>query len=513
MIRQVVILGGGTAGWLTAAYLARTLASAAPGGINITVVESPDISTVGIAEGTLPSLQRTLRRIGQHEANFMRDSGATFKQGIHFVNWQHNPGTAARNDYFHPFQSAQIRPGGLDLLPYWLLGGTPGVHLDEAATVQKRVAERARAPKRFGDEDFEGPLSYAYHVDAASFARTLRAAATQQGVRHLTDTLQGVELDEAGTIVSLETRDHDRITGDLYIDCSGLRAQLIGRTLGVPLKSCLSTLFCDRAVVMQVPYGHSDASIASATISTAQEAGWTWDIGLESRRDVGYVYSSCHSSDERAEQILRRYIGPGCAARSPRLLRFEAGYRETSWYRNCIAVGPAGGSFEPLEATEIALVEVAAVLLARLFPWNGEIATAARQFNRIMRQRYERVLDFLKMHYCLTARTDTPFWRDNTRVQTIPASLQEQLESWRWRPPEELDFDTHVDSFAPASWQFVLYGMGYKTDISAKAPIYPHYEEARRELAAIRDDAERSANLLPSHRDLIQQLYRLPKAS
>jgi len=513
MIRQVVILGGGTAGWLTAAYLARTLASTAPGGINITVVEPPDIPTVGIAEGTLPGLQRTLRRLGRHEANFMRDSGATFKQGIHFVNWQHNPGTAARNDYFHPFQSAQIRPGGLDLLPYWLLGVTPGVDLDEAATVQKRVADASRAPKRLGDADFEGLLSYAYHVDGASFARTLRAAATQQGVRHLTDTLQGVELDEAGTIISLETRDHDRITGDLYIDCSGLRAQLIGRTLGVPLKSCLSTLFCDRAVVMQVPHGRSDASLAAATISTAQEAGWTWDIGLESRRDVGYVYSSCHSSDERAEQILRRYIGPGCDGRSPRLSRFEAGYRQTSWYRNCIAVGLAGGSFEPLEATEIALVEVAAMLLAHLFPWNGEIATAARQFNRIMRQRYEGVLDFLKMHYCLTARTDTPFWRDNTRPQTIPASLQERLESWRYRPPEELDFDLNVDSFTPASWQFVLYGMGYETDIKAKAPVHRYYEQARREFAAIRNDAEHAANLLPPHRDLIQQIYRLPDAS
>jgi tryptophan halogenase len=512
MIRQLVIVGGGTAGWLTAAYLARTLASTTPGGIDIVLVESPEIPTVGFDEGTLPSIQRTLRGIGLHEADFMRDSSATFKQGIHFVNWRYNPGSSGRNDYFHPFQSAHRRPGGLDLLPYWLLGLTPGVQLDEAATVQKRVAERALAPKCGGEEDFAGPLSYAFHFDAASFARTLRSAAIQQGVRHLTDTVQGVEIDAAGTIISLETREHGRVTGDLYVDCSGFRAQLIGRTLGMPLKSCLSTLFCDRAVLMQVPYSRADAPLASSTISTAQEAGWTWDIGLDSRRGVGYVYSSSHSSDERAEQILRRYIGPGCKGRSPRLLRFEAGYRETSWYGNCVAVGLAGGFFEPLEATEIGFVQAAASLLAQLFPWNREFERAARQFNRIMRQRYERVLDFLKMHYCLTARTDTAFWRDNTLPRTIPASLQERLEAWRYRVPEELDFDSNVETFAPPSWQFVLYGMGYDTDLGAQAAIYPHFEQAGREFAAIRVDAERITRELPAHRDLIQQIYRLPKA-
>jgi len=513
MIRQLVIVGGGTAGWLTAAYLARTLASAAPGGVSITVIESPDIPTVGVGEGTFPSIQRTLRRIGMDEANFMRSSSATFKQGIHFVDWLHNPGTAGRNDYFHPFQSAQLRQGGLDLLPYWLLGLTPGVDLDEAATVQKRVADHCRAPKRLSDADFEGPLSYAYHFDATSFARALRTAAIQLGVRYVADTVLGVELNETGAIVALETREHGRITGDLYVDCSGFRAQLIGRTYGVPLKSCLSSLFCDRAVAMQVPYDRADAPIASYTISTAREAGWTWDIGLDTRRGVGYVYSSGHSSDERAEQVLRNYIGRASNGQSARLLRFQAGYRETSWHKNCVAVGLSSGFFEPLEATGIMFVEVAALLLAHLFPWNGELDLAARQFNRIMTQRYERALDFLKMHYCLTARTDTAFWRDNALPDTIPTSLQERLESWRYRPPEGLDFDLNVDSFAAASWQFVLYGMGYKTDLNAKAPIYRYFEEARREFIAIRRDAQRAAELLPRHRDLIQQLYRLPKAS
>src|SRR5581483_4956038 len=208
MIKQLVIVGGGTAGWLTAAYLARMLATATAGGVRITLIESPDIATVGVGEGTFPSIQRTLRRIGLDERKFLRESSATFKQGIHFVNWQHNPGAAGRNDYFHPFQSAQIRQGGLDLLPYWLLGLTPGVQLDEAATVQKRVADSSRGPKRQGDAQFDGPLSYAYHFDAASFAKTLRAAAIQLGVQHMPDTVEGVALDATGAIAALDPPEH-----------------------------------------------------------------------------------------------------------------------------------------------------------------------------------------------------------------------------------------------------------------------------------------------------------------
>jgi tryptophan halogenase len=508
MVKQLVIVGGGTAGWLTAAYLARTLATAAPGGVRITLVESADIGILGVGEGTFPSIQRTLRRIGMDEGTFLRESNATFKQGIRFVNWRLSPGSAGRNDYFHPFQSAQVRQGGLDLLPYWLLGLTPGLQLDEAATIQKRVADAARAPKRISDADFDAPLSYAYHFDAVSFAKTLRVVAKQLGVEHVTDTVEVVNLDATGAIESLSTREHGRLEGDLYVDCSGFRAQLIGRTFGIPFISCQSTLFCDRAVAMQVPYERPDTPIASYTISTAHEAGWTWDIGLDTRRGVGYVYSSAHSDDEPAERVLRDYIGSAADGRTVRVFKFEAGYRETSWHANCVAIGLAGGFFEPLEATGIVFIEVAAILLAHLFPWNGELEPAARQFNRIMLQRYERVRDFLKMHYCLTARTDTAFWRDNAQPRTIPESLQDLLERWRYRPPEGLDFNMNIDSFAESSWQFVLYGMGYKTDLSARASTFRHYEEARREFAAISREAARAATLLPSHRDLISQVYQ-----
>ncbi|WP_044560521.1 tryptophan halogenase family protein [Azospirillum sp. B4] len=505
-VKDVLIVGGGTAGWLTAAYLARTLAAAQPGGARLTLVESADIGILGVGEGTFPSIQRTLRRIGIDESVFMRESEATFKQGIRFDHWQHAPGSGQRDHYFHPFQSAISRQD-LDLLPYWLLGCAGDTPLDEALTVQKRVADAALAPKRSGDDDYAAPLNHAYHFDAVRFARLLRVVAIDLGVRHVIDTVDAVPLDETGAVAGLVTREHGTLTADLYIDCTGFHAQLIGQALKSPYRSCRQWLFCDRAVALQVPYDQPDAPIASYTVSTAHEAGWTWDIGLESRRGIGHVYSSDHTDDTRAEQVLRDYIGPAAEGKTARAFRFEAGYRPEPWVRNCVAVGLANGFFEPLESTGIVMVEVAAVLLTSLFPWAGDMATAARQFNHIMNQRYERALDFLKLHYCLTRRTDTAFWRDNTDAATIPDTLHDLLDRWRHRPPEGLDFDLNLDTFSEASWQFVLYGMGYQTDLSAKAGAFRHREEACRQFAAIRANTDQALAALPRHRDLVRQIY------
>jgi tryptophan halogenase len=206
--------------------------------------------------------------------------------------------------------------------------------------------------------------------------------------------------------------------------------------------------------------------------------------------------------------VLREYVGPCAHGRSVRTFAFEAGYRETSWYKNCVAVGLAAGFFEPLEATGIVFIEAAANLLAELFPWDGEFEAAARQFNRITKQRYERAHDFLKMHYCLSQRRDSSFWRDNVLAETIPDSLKGLLERWHFRPPDGQDFDLHVNSFGDSSWQFVLYGMGYKTDLSAKAGAFRHHEQARKEFAEIGREAARAAEFLPSHRELIDQVYQ-----
>ena len=502
-MKRVLIVGGGTAGWITAGYLARTLGAQSPHGVRITLAESAEIGILGVGEGTFPTIRKTLRRIGVDETSLVRECSASFKQGAKFVHWRCPPGGGQPDHYLHSFQVTH-EPTGLDLLPYWLLGVAGNINWDEVNTPQKRAADANRAPKLIEHADFEAPLNYAYHFDAAKLAALLRRQAIASGVQHMVDTVDGVNLTEDGAIRSVTARTHGELEADLFIDCTGFRAQLIGAALGVPYKSCRSVLFCDTALTMQVPYERPDAPIASYTIATAHDSGWIWEIGLENRRGIGNVYSSAHADDTRAERILRAYVGKAGEQLPVRKIRFDSGYREINWKKNCIAIGLSSGFFEPLEATGIVFTEVAAVTLSNLFPWGGDLEIAAKQFNEIMRRRYERALDFIKLHYCISERRDSQFWLDNVDPASTPESLRELLRMWRHRPPVTIDIDQNVDLFAEASWQYVLYGMGYKTDLSPRAGALRYYDEARAAFAEVRRQAEFACRTLPSNRELIQ---------
>jgi tryptophan halogenase len=507
MRKRVLIVGGGTAGWLTAGYLAKRLGADLADGVTISLVESKDIGVLGVGEGTFPTIRRTLATIGVDEAELVRRCGATFKQGARFVHWQRAPGTPGRDHYMHPFQVAEA-PGGLELLPYWLNGAAGDAEWDEVSTPQKAAADAARAPKLPTHPDYVGPLNYAFHFDAVALAGLLRERAVANGVTHLIDTVTHVALDHSGAIERVETERHGTLTADLYVDCTGFRAELIGKAMGVPFRSCRDVLFCDRALAAQLPYDAADAPIASQTISTAQEAGWIWDIGLDRRRGIGHVYSSDHSDDEAAERALRRYLGPRGAQAEVRRFRFDAGFREINWRRNCVAVGLSSGFFEPLEATGIAFAEVSAAMIANLFPWSGDLETSARQFNANMLRRYERALDFIKLHYCLSERRDTDFWRDNVADTSNTASLLELLDRWRHRWPNELDIDPQVDIFTEASWQYVLYGMGWRTDLSARAGALRYRDDARRAFGEVRRQVGVALANLPPHRALVDAAQR-----
>ncbi len=503
MKKQILIVGGGTAGWLTAGYLAKRLSADLPGGVAITLVESHDIGVLGVGEGTFPTIRRTLATIGIDEADLVRRCGATFKQGAKFVNWRNVPGQGVTDHYSHPFQVADAS-GGFELLPYWLLGVGGAENWDEISNPQKKAADAWRGPKLPSHDDYVAPLNYAFHFDAIALAGLLREQGIANGVEHLIDTVTEVRLDEAGAIASVLTERTGALHADLYIDCTGFRAELIGKAMNIPFRSCRDVLFSDRAVAAQLPYPGERDPIASYTISTAQKAGWTWDIGLDRRRGIGHVYSSDHMGDEEAERVLRDHLGPAGAGAEVRRFRFDAGYRETNWHKNCVAVGLSSGFFEPLEATGIAFAEVSAGMIANLFPWGGDYETSARQFNSNLRRRYERALDFIKLHYCISERRDTDFWRDNVAASSIPDTLHEMLDRWRYRWPNELDIDAQVDIFTEPSWQYVLYGMGWKTDLSAKAGALRYHEDARRAFAVVRRQADYAIANLPSNRDLIE---------
>ncbi|WP_066817954.1 tryptophan halogenase family protein [Sphingomonas mali] len=502
MMKRVIIVGGGTAGWLSAGYLAKRLGADLPGAVAITLVESKEIGILGVGEGTFPTIRKTLATIGVDEAEMIRRCGATFKQGAKFAHWRHAPGTGRHDHYLHSFQSTEDREG-LDLLPYWLLGLAGDENWDEVNTPQKKAADARRAPKLPTHPDYVAPLNYAFHFDAVTLAQLLRDQGIANGVTHLIDTVEEVLTGEQG-IAGVRTAANGVLTADLYIDCTGFRAELIGKALGSPYRSCRDVLFCDTALAIQVPYATEDAPIASYTISTAQEAGWIWDIGLDRRRGIGHVYSSSHTDDARAEAVLRDYVGPAGERLETRKIRFEGGYREINWVKNCVAIGLSSGFFEPLEATGIVFAEVAAAMVANLFPWGGDFETSARQFNHIMRRRYERALDFIKLHYSISQRRDSDFWRDNVDPSTSRDSLHELLDRWRFRPPTEIDIDANVDIFAEPSWQYVLYGMGWKTDLSAKAGAYRYHDDARAAFAEVQRQADYAIRTLPSNRELVR---------
>lgn len=502
--RRILIVGGGTAGWLTAAYLAKHLALSERSHLEVTVLESPDIGVIGVGEGTFPTIRTTLQFLGIDEKRFIRETAATFKQGIQFVDWGAAPVGDQRHQYFHPFE-APYYTEGTNLVPYWLLQDeATRVPFAQAVTLQQRVAAARRAPKRSSDAAYTAPLNYAYHFDAIKLAKLLAERARELGVQHVEATVSRVSLNASGAIDEIETHQHGSFKADLYIDCTGFRAELIGQTMGSAFKSVRQQLFADRALACKVPCDDTDA-MESVTISTAHEAGWTWDIGLNGARGIGCVYSSDHISDDRAAEILREYVGPGHDDLVTRRIPFAAGYREKQWVKNCVAVGLSAGFLEPLEATGLVLIEAAAGMIAEMLPHSGPMEAPARRFNELMTARFENIVNFLKLHYCLSGRQEK-FWRDNADPATIPERLAEFLEQWKLRPPGRFDFVLDTETFAFFNYQYILYGMGFQTDLSAGRDDFPQVEEANKLFAKIKRFGDRALVDLPSHRALIQQI-------
>ena len=516
--KRIVIVGGGTAGWLTAAYLSRNLPGAQePNGWAITLVESPDIGTIGVGEGSFPTLRSTLATLGRSEAEFLRASHATFKQGVRFVGWAGGatPGSDGADDYFHPFNL----PFGGDapgLLPYWLDSAADPRRPSyaDAVTAQERVIRTGRAPKRAQDPDFGGPMNYAYHFDAARLAVFLRDVATANGVERIEATITTVERNKQGDIASV-TPDGDApsIAGDFFVDCSGFRALLIGDALGARFKRVEDILFNDRAIALQIPHERPDAPVAPYTLATAHEAGWIWDIGLVDRRGTGCVYSSRHMSDDEAEAVIRRYAGPAEKGLNTRRLQFRTGYREQQWIGNCMAIGLSAGFFEPLESTGIMLIEVAARMLADMLRGpvdRAAIEGAARNFNRQMPARFDAIVEFLKLHYAVSRRADTAYWRDNRNPASWPEGLRDKIAQWRCRLPSRFDFVVDHETFLPPSWAFILHGLGFETEagMGALTASASQAAEAMAAFGKVRQASAQAVEALPDHRALLDHYHR-----
>jgi hypothetical protein len=505
-VSRIVIVGGGTAGWLAACSVAARADRAAEIPLTITLIESPDVPTIGVGEGTWPTMRRTLERIGIAEAEFLIACDASFKQGSRFDGWR----TGEADDvYYHPFV-APIDGAPRDVVGAWRDAGD-GRPFAETVGPQPRACALDLAPRQRGMPDYAGALNYAYHVDAGNFAALLARHGTERlDVRHIRDHVIGVERAENGDIAAVRARHAGRIEGDLFIDCTGHAALLIGGEYGVPFVDRSGELPNDRALAVQVPVAPG-SPIASQTIGTAHGAGWIWDIGLPTRRGVGCVYASAFATDETAAETLQAYLRRTAAEVDPsrlsfRKLSFRSGHRERFWERNCLAIGLAAGFLEPLEASAIVLIELSLDSLLDNFPVDRDVMDLhARRFNALFRYRWDRIVEFLKLHYVLSRREE-PYWRAHRDPESIPPRLADLLRIWKHQPPSRADLPDAEEIFPAASYLYVLYGMGFAAP--ASSPIRPGPRGAVEVL--LRQSEQRGRGLtasLPTNRVYLDALH------
>ncbi len=445
-IGRVVIVGGGTAGWMAAAAASRFLND---GQRTITLVESDAIGTVGVGEATIPPIRGFNARLGIEEADFLRATGGTPKLGIEFVDW------GARGErYMHPFGTPGRDIEGLNFHQLWLkLRERPGIGDFEGYAMAAVAARAGRfAPP---SPDLRSPLSgvdYAYHFDAGLYAAFLRRRAEEQGTVRVEGRITGVEQDERGHVTAVRLEGDRRIAGDLFLDCSGFRSLLLGEAMGVGFEDWSHWLPCDRAIA--VPTERTQP-LLPYTRATAHDAGWQWRIPLQHRTGNGHVYASAFTDDDSAERILLANLDAAPTA-TPRRLSFTAGRRRQSWAGNVVALGLAGGFLEPLESTSIHLIQEGIAKLFALFPDDRFSPVVRDEYNRLMADHYTAIRDFIILHYAATRRRDAPFWR-HVGSMALPETLARKLalfaEKGRiFRYDDEL--------FTVPSWVAVLLGQG-----------------------------------------------------
>ncbi|MDR3374082.1 MAG: tryptophan 7-halogenase [Ancalomicrobiaceae bacterium] len=447
-LRRIVVVGGGTAGWMTAIYLNRIVR---PWSCQVTLVESASIGTIGVGEATIPSLVEFLRILRLDETAFMQATAATYKLAIRFEDW-----LGEGSNHWHPFGAVGAPFNGLDLFHSWFRRRREAAsalsYTDHSLQVALCLENKAPAPLR-GMSPILEQGSYAYHLDAGAFATYLKGAATQEGVAHIFGNVEHVALAPDGAIAHVDIGAGRRIEADLFIDASGFSGLLIEKALGDRWIDWSDQMLCDRAVAMPLPKGDT---FAPYTRSTALSAGWSWTIPLSTRTGNGYVYSSAHLSDDAAvETLIKRSGLPKARAADPRFLKIRVGRRSQFWLRNCVAVGLSSGFVEPLESTGIHLIQQAAMTLAHFLPDRRFDPALSRAFNQRMARVFDEVRDFIVLHYWL-AKRDEPFWRES-RAVALTGSLRELIELY----DETGRFDlARLGLFAPPSYYSILAGSG-----------------------------------------------------
>lgn len=501
-IKRIAIVGGGTAGWLAANHLGAALS--ANKDVSITLIESPDVPTIGVGEGTVPAIRDSLKKFGIRETDFIRECDATFKHGIKFINWLDKYKHGENNYYYHPFDYPF--PFGDDLAPYWLHSKAE-THYADVVSAQARLCEAGLAPKKISTPEYQGEATYAYHLNATKFAKLLsKHAASKFSVQHLFANVTNIKCSDDGYITALVTKELGELEFDFYIDATGFASYILGEKLNIPFIDKSDQLFIDSALVVQVPT-EENTDIPPYTLSTAHQAGWIWDIALPERRGVGFVYSSKHLGENEARQKFSKYLKEPGNGLSFKKIPMKVGHRSVFWHKNCVAIGLSQGFVEPLEATAILQADYAAKMLSEQFPRvKKDIDSLAQRYNRALTYSWERVCDFIKMHYCISNRSDSDFWTDNRRPETMSEHLGQQLEHWRRFSPKAQDFFSKFEVFDVENFLYVLYGMNFPTTKPALSAGYQ--ERAKAQIKQLHQHSQHLMNELPRHRSLIEKIQK-----
>ncbi len=490
-LRKVVIVGGGTAGWMAAAALSRVFERRS---LDIQVVESSEIGIVGVGEATIPPILRMNRLLGIDEDEFIRKTRATFKLAIQFADWM-GPGSR----FFHPFGQFGFGVGPLPLQHYWRrfraeAGDEAGSLMDYSPAAQAALAGKFQ--RQIPDASFKWNMAYAFHFDASLYAAFLRERAEAQGVIRHDGKITGHRLAENGFVQGVVLEDGESIEADLFIDCSGFRGVLIEQALGTGYDDWTHWLACDRAVAMP---SEIMPELPPYTRSTARSGGWQWRIPLQHRTGNGLVYCSQFMADDEAASTLTENL-PTKAAGEPRFLKFVTGRRKLLWNKNVIALGLASGFLEPLESTSIHLIQSGIEKLLQLFPDRSFRQSDIDRYNRLAALEFEQVRDLIVFHYFANGR-DEPFWQ-MCREQTIPDTLRERIELYKgygrvFRREDEL--------FGAVSWTSVFEGQNVHA--SARDPLTLGMPIARIEsiLRQTRSIISEGVEAMPSHPDFVSQ--------
>lgn len=507
-VNHVTIVGGGTAGWLTAALLQtygrKKLAGRKP--LKISLIESPNIPTVGVGEATVPAIVRTLQTAGFSEVEFFRRCNASFKLGVVFDNWNTDK-NGKPVTYINPFSRAP-NINGIEIANYFRKYGAGPLDYVQTYAPTVDLWKAHKGPRMAGAKEFDNSMAFAYHLDAGKFATMLTEHCVARGVEHIRENVLEVEKDARGNIAALKLDKTGKHKVELVVDCTGFRGLIINEALKEPFLSYSKYLANDKAMAVQVAHPDPD-KIEPVTRSTALGAGWSWRVPLYNRIGTGYVYSSAHRTDEEARVEFLKHLGPLGKDAEPRVIPMRVGRNRNAWVKNCVAIGLSSGFIEPLESTAIYMIDMGIRWLLSYFPDSDYPDPLRDRYNHLVDQLYDEVRDFVCLHYRLGNRTDSQYWIDARTELEISDKLAENIELWRYNLPlpYDLPFSTLFDSgtYAAVLLGKRVYDTGYaKADISSGLSLDP--DIWKRALVQMRQHTQKRVQGAADHRSLLTEL-------